>query len=148
MLTYFVEAYVSTWQYDMYGPITKKAQKHPTIAAVACIPAAFAEITLETLKSPLQIIEGLALVIINLLGMLFHKECTFKHLLLNLDKTFTFTIHTPVAFALAPFKFIYQAVCNFKNPKYAKCYNEAVSSMRSQDLTYTNTRPLAAEMIL
>ncbi len=135
MKTYYVEVYISKAQVKLYESLQAWDRKHKSLGYIGSVPVAFIDITLETLKSPLQIIEGLALAIINLLGGLFHEECTVKGSLKSMDKALTFTGHTPVAIVLAPFKFAHQAVSNVYDPKHATPYNNCAGSIVNQHTT-------------
>lgn len=127
MKTYYVEAYISKAQEALYTKLKDTSWTQPCLGRIAGVPVALIDITLETLKSPLQIIEGLALAIINLLGGLFHDNCTIKGFLLGMERAFTFAGHTPVAIVLAPFKFTHQAVSNVYAPRKSVPYNGATA---------------------
>lgn len=111
MKTDVVERYLSTAQQETYRVIKNKLSNHRAMTHLAAIPAACFDIGLETIKPPLQAIEGLALVIINLLGKMFcFEECTIKGSLLSAEKSLTFAAVSPATFALAPVKLFYHVI--------------------------------------
>jgi len=93
--------------YDILNPFAKE---HPTLGALAATPVVAIDITLETVKLPLKVIERLALTIINALGALFFTNCTIGEAIGCMEGTLFNLVYIPVALVMAPIKFIYLSV--------------------------------------
>lgn len=115
-----VEICASQLQDCMYEPLHNYAHKQPCLTRSAAVWVALGETAIDTLKLPLQVIEGLALAIINLLGVLLcADQWTIKGFLLNVEKMGTCAGRIPGAAVLAPFKFVYQTVMILSAPQEA-----------------------------
>jgi hypothetical protein len=106
-----------TGWYDSFRPF---AASHPLLGRVIAIPLAVADVALQTLKTPLTAIDAAASALINLLGMLFFKSCTFEQALYGINTALIGTAQTIVSLAICPIKLAYQVLANLYNPAEAR----------------------------
>jgi hypothetical protein len=82
------------------------------------------DVTLETLKTPLKVIESVVMAAINLLGAVFCCEYeTVKLSLFYVRETFKNLTDLPVAAVMAPVLFVYQIAITLWDPKRANSIN-------------------------
>jgi len=111
MKSCIVSTYIAKMQNDMYFSVNKfsredKCQKF--FGRLSSIPVSVLDVALETIKTPLQIIECLAFAVINAFGALYSSRCNLKDALLNTEGMFSRVACLPVVAALASLKIIYQ----------------------------------------
>ena len=105
-----VDHNVGKLQQDLYLKLNKFSQKHNILGSASAIPVAAADVgKSDTLKTPLKIIEGVAMTAINLFGAAFRfYNCTVKLAIFDAQSTLVGIVSTPVAVVMVPIKFAYQ----------------------------------------
>ena len=116
-----VDHNVSKLQQVMYSKLHLFSRKHNILGRASAIPVAAADVTLETLKTPLRVIECVAMTAINLLGVAFGSPgCSIKFAMYQAQQALSYIASTPVACAMIPFQLFYQLLVTVADPKYAK----------------------------
>lgn len=143
MRTYHVESYVSQLQNDMYSEVHELSSTYECVGILCAIPVAIADVALETFKTPLKVIEYLAITAMNLFGVavvaannLFDaeakaaaspdhstKEHSIKDALFNAQATLNNVVAIPVAVVMAPLKLLYQVFEIALDPDRVKSIN-------------------------
>lgn len=103
--------------YDSFRPF---AESHSLIGRALAVPLAFADVFLETFKTPLIAIEAAAAAVFNLLGMLFLQSCSFEQAYVSTLTALACSAHTIVALAICPLKLIDQTIANLYDPMHAE----------------------------
>lgn len=115
--------YLSVAQEKMFLKFNAFSQLHPVLGRFCAVPLSVADVGLDVLKSPLNIIEKVALTAINLFGAAFSAKCSTRDTLLNLEWLLVEIASFPVAIAMAPLKLIYQIFAISINPQQVKSIN-------------------------
>lgn len=137
MKPFVVEKSISKLQDPFYSGINK----HEVIGRLISIPVSILDVTLETIKTPLKIIECLVLAIINLLGAAFSDKFTLKDALYNTERMLFNTLGIPVVVVMVPLKLLYQLfsiVIDLENVKSINhltdmTYKEFINQMKIQN---------------
>jgi hypothetical protein len=149
MQTYYVQQFISGWnlsrpdakdhslslQGQLYSRFNAFSQENPNWGRVCAIPVSLADVALETIKSPLAVIENIALAIINFLGAVgsvgykFKNSYTLKESLMTAQMALCHVVTTPVAIFMAMPKLAFQFFAIVIDPK-------TVQSITAQSPTY------------
>lgn len=103
-------------QDNLYKNLNSFSTSHPILGKVAAIPVSILDVAVETLKTPLRVIEEVALVILNLLGALFSEKYTIKDALANFEWSLRDSASVPVVVAIMPIKLIFQLIASIFDP--------------------------------
>ncbi len=95
-------------QTRLYEKLNDYSKSHSVLGRLCSLPVSFLDIGLETAKPPLWAIESVAMIAINLVGMVFSKKFSLKDALFHSEMAFTQTLSTPVRIIYSPIKFCYQ----------------------------------------
>lgn len=120
MITYY---YLSKAQNDIYSKLNVYSKEQPFLGRLVSIPAAIGDVGLQTLKTPLMVIEDLAFAAINLFGAAFHKKCNLKDTLWNVEGFFCSLSLIPAALLLFPVKLVIQVFAGLYDPQNVKTIN-------------------------
>ena len=99
--------------YDSFRPF---AESHSLIGRALAVPLAFADVFLETFKTPLVAIEAVTSAVFNVLGMLFLQSCSLEQAYNSTIAALTFSTQAIVSLATCPLKLIDQAIVNLYDP--------------------------------
>lgn len=102
---------MSMMQDSLYGGILKSTGR---LGIFIVIPL---DTVLDTAKIPLQAIQDLVLVVINLLGFLFSNDYTIKDALKNFESSLNLAVRTPIAIVIAIPKAVYQSLAIMIDPQ-------------------------------
>lgn len=140
MRTYIVEHNISQLQNDMYRKVHEFANTYENVGFLCAIPVAIFDVSLETFKTPLKVIEYLAYTAINVFGAACFYDCNFKDALFNAQATLNHIAITPVAVVMAPLKLIYQVFAIALDPEDVKSINyfQALGSSGYRLAQYSN----------
>ncbi len=120
MITYKFHSALKTVQDHLYMDVRNFAKHHKTLGRCIAIPVALVDVTLETLRLPLQAIEDIAMTAINLIGKVFSSpKCHLKHALMNIERSLMHAADIPIAVVMAPFKLLYQSLAIVIKPEEA-----------------------------
>ncbi len=81
MRTYFVTKQITNLQETLYAALNGLSQTHKTLGRFCSVPVSILDVGLDTLKSPLGVIEYVAMTAINLIGAAFFKNVKLKDVL-------------------------------------------------------------------
>ena len=115
-----VDHNLSKMQQAMYSKLHLFSLDHNILGRASAIPVAAADVTLETLKTPLKVIEGVAMTMINLLGTACFYGCSIKFAMAQAQYALNGIACTPAAAVMVPFKLVYQILVTVADPKHAK----------------------------
>lgn len=120
MITYH---YLSKAQNDIYNKLNAYSKEQPFLGRLVSIPAAIGDVSLQTLKTPLTVIEYLAFAAINLFGAAFHEKCNLKDTLWNVEGFFCNLSIIPATLLLFPVKLVIQIFAGLYDPQNVKTIN-------------------------
>lgn len=134
MLSNIIHNEISKAQNQMHRDFNDFSEQHEIIGRLLALPVAFVDVTLETFKVPLAVIEYLALAAINLIGAIFDPDkYTIKHALLAFEVSLLSVLKIPLALALLPIKLLFQTGAIFIHPELANSINDLTTfSFRPQ----------------
>ncbi len=118
-------------QDDMYEQVLNRCS--PAEGRLCSLPVSVADVVLETLKTPLQVIESVAYFAINLLGAAFFKRYSLRDAMLNVEDALSSALRIPVVLVLMIPKLIYQLCANLYDPE------RAVSVARVRTIAFQET---------
>lgn len=107
----------------MYSELNTFSRSNKVLGRLCSVPVSVLDVAIETLRTPLQVIENVALFAFNLIGAAFSKECSLKDALQCAEWAVVGVLHTPVAVAFAPLKVIYQLFAIIIDPVEIKSIN-------------------------
>jgi len=124
-------------QLSMQESLPKLAQKHPYIRLPVTVFACVADVSIETIKCPIVAIENVAFFAINLLGALFHKNCSSLDACESLIRSGIMRLATPTMLVLSPGILFGNLFLNLPNPKEASSFNDrAAEDVNSPFIAY------------
>lgn len=91
MKIYYAYNKITETQKELYNQFNVFSKSHQTMGRLGSLPVALLDVTLETAKPLLSIIEGVVLAVLNLVGAPFSMTYTFKD---ENDKTESMNAHT------------------------------------------------------
>lgn len=141
MRGYTVDYHISRLQQGMYSELNEFSSSNEMLGRLSSIPVATADVALETLKTPLRVIEKLAFAVINLLGATFFSSCTLKGAMFNAEGVLCHIALLPVAVVIAPFKLVYKMLDIALDPQNAKTIDYFPYSLQSGDVVKTFSTP-------
>lgn len=100
--------YITNKQDALYKGLNDLSKSHKTLGRLCSLPVSLADVAMDTLKVPLNVIESVAMVAINLIGKLFSNKYSVKHAILHADSAICSFPATPAKLLMAPIKFAYQ----------------------------------------
>jgi hypothetical protein len=111
-------------QNDMYSKYKEYIKSHPNLVYPAAFTVAAIDVALDTLKTPLLVIDNLAMAVINLFGAAMYKPNCYTRLALAYTQTALANVFcTPVACAMVPLKFAFQVFDILRKPQAAGTIN-------------------------
>lgn len=131
MKSCITEHYSSKLQNGIYSEVNALSKNKPTFGRLTSIPVALLDVVIETMKTPLKVIETAALAIINFFGAVFSSRCTLKDFLYNIDSGLRHLSAIPVASFMAPFKLLYQFFAIAIHPRTVSSINYFPSTGRN-----------------
>ncbi|MGL4540857.1 MAG: hypothetical protein ACRCU0_07815 [Candidatus Rhabdochlamydia sp.] len=124
-------------QISMHENLQKLAKKHTYIAVPVTAFVCIADVSLETIKYPIATIENVAFFAINLLGALFHKNCSSLDAYESLIRSGIMRLATPIMLVLSPSILFGNLFLNLPNPKEASSFNDrAAADVNSPFIAY------------
>lgn len=112
-------------QDGLYLKLNNLSQSNKILGCFCSIPVAILDVALDTLKTPLWMIECVAMAAINLVGVAFSNKYTLKDALAHTEWALICAADIPVKLFLAPVKVVFQFIVIIINPKDAQSINYA-----------------------
>jgi len=100
----------------IYRKLRAYSEDHSILGRVVAIPAAVADVFLDTVRRPLFPIANAAMTILNVIGTPFSKEYSLKKAVVHSFMTIDSASNCAVHFAETPFKLIYQLFASIISP--------------------------------
>lgn len=101
----------------LYSGLNSYSQSNETLGRICSIPVSLLDIGIESFSLPLASIEFAAMAVIHLIGAAFSKEYTLRNALKYTESSLMLAAATPVKFALAPIKVVFQIFVILNDPK-------------------------------
>lgn len=117
MRTFNLTEQVSGMQAVLYINLNEYSESHKILGRFRSVPVAILDVALETFKTPLNVIQGIALAVINLVGAVFSDECHLKDALYCAEKALANAVLIPIKFGIAPLKLVFQIFSGMIDPE-------------------------------
>lgn len=108
--------YLATAQGVIYETLNAFSKQHPCLGRVVSIPAALGDVALQFLKSPIGVIECLALAAICLFASAYHKKQELGTALINAGAALVMIIQLPISFFASLVKLFLQVLGGLIDP--------------------------------
>jgi len=123
MRTCFVLQKTAGLQDSLYSGLNNFSQTNKILGRFCSITVSILDVALDTLKSPLNAIEHVAMAAINLIGAVFSTKFSLKDALASTEFALGSAVNTPVKLVVAPFKIIFQLFAIIINPEKVQSIN-------------------------
>ncbi|MDF2549343.1 MAG: hypothetical protein K0S07_410 [Chlamydiales bacterium] len=110
-------------QDKLYDKLNEFSHSHKILGRMCSVPVSVLDVTLDTVKMPVRIIECVAMAAINLIGAAFFDKYTLKDALAHTDWALGVTANIPVKVVMMPLKIAFQFFAILINPEKVQSIN-------------------------